>query len=316
MILGKPSYKLYVGSPATETIWDCSRAETCKIDNIYYGSHSVFCAVIRMMTARFIPSLSRIWIKTKPEEDDTYSTIVFMDSCHSLPALKYHIMAKKESQRYIFYYWNLVSKCPIKPDEVKEMGYEVYSFDEGDCEKYDLHYNPSFYFESWYEGLNTTPENADVSFVGRDKAGRADMVAEIMKTLRDYNLKTCTYFTAPKWYKRFSDKRYGKYLNFKDMIKQELKCRAVLDVAFEDQKGITLRVFDALCNGRKLITQNKNILNMDIYNPNNVFVLGVDNIKDIGNFIERECNFNDKISGYEFSRWINRFYEEAQDNRG
>ena len=56
----------------------------------------------------------------------------------------------------------------------------------------------------------------------------------------------------------------------------------------ENQEGVTLRDMEAAAIGIKLLTTNKNIVNKDLYNRNNVFILGIQNIEEIPEFLDRE----------------------------
>lgn len=299
--------KLYIGSPANETIWLNVSSSKCVIDNIYRCSGSRFLSAIRLFSQKKFHYFERIWIRKVALRDKLYSTIIFMDSCNSLEALKYHIRNKRDNQRYVYYYWNTVESRKIKPDTLKSLGYETWSFDPVDCKKYNMNFNPSFYHDSWYKFAVREPIKADVTFVGRDKDNRMKYVMDIMRILEQRGLVTLTYFTAPKWYKRFGDRSYKPYLSYDGVLKEELSGKAVLDCAMESQSGITLRVFDALVNGRKLITTNKWIKDYAFYNPESVFVLGDDNFNTITDFVKKPFCGKSDLSYYKFDNWVERF---------
>lgn len=297
-------YKLHIGTYANETLWKYAYSDECIIENIFRGSNSYLLSALRMYSGG---NFTSIWLKKK-KNDDGIPIIITLDAGQTIDSLKRHIASKCEGQSYIFYYWNPVEKCKIKPDSIKQMGYEVWSFDYKDCQKYGLKYNPTFYFESWYNQERfKEPPIYDAFYIGRDKGKRADKVEDIQLHLKSLGIDVVSYHTAPKWYKRFSDHRYQKYVDFQEMIALELKGKAVLDVVMDQQSGPTLRVFDALCNGRKLITNNPSVKDMRLYNPNNVFVLGTDNEEELVQFINSDYDSESDVSYYRFENWLKRF---------
>ncbi len=306
----KYKYKVYVGTSANETMWGSSFSNECEIMNVFRGSTSYLFSFIRQYITALPP---KIWIRNKSKNDLNIPLIVMIDSGHTLESLAYHIKDKASHQRYVFYYWNTVAKSPIKPEDLRNMGYEVWSFDKGDCIKYDLLYNPTFYFDSWYVGLNHKRDVAyDVYYIGRDKNHRADKVDEIKSVLTKHNMSVFAYHTAAKWYKRFSDKRYKKYVNFQKMLSMELQGKAILDIVIDNQFGPTLRVFDALCNGRKLITNNLSIKDMRCYSPQNVFIWGEDSEDRLKQFVDSPFDAGVNVDYYRFEEWLKRFSEPTE----
>ena len=93
------------------------------------------------------------------------------------------------------------------------------------------------------------------------------------------------------------------------MLKQEMLGRILLDITDNDQSGFTLRVFDALCNGRKLITNNINIINETYYDKNNIYIYGWDSLEDFRVFINTPFNFQklEEIYHRDIAHWLKNF---------
>lgn len=62
----------------------------------------------------------------------------------------------------------------------------------------------------------------------------------------------------------------GQYRDYQEVLNDTLKARCILDVVQENQRALTLRPFEAVCYNRKLLTNNKTILNFPYYNPDNI----------------------------------------------
>ena len=105
------------------------------------------------------------------------------------------------------------------------------------------------------------------------------------------------------------NRNYKRILNFEDMIRKEMRARILLDVANSERCGYTLRVYDVLCNGRKLITNNINIIDEDFYDKRNSFVYGLDSPEDFETFVNTDFSREkeDKLENSNMSNWLARF---------
>lgn len=51
------------------------------------------------------------------------------------------------------------------------------------------------------------------------------------------------------------------------MISEVLKCNCILDALSPGQTGVSTRYYEAVCYNKKLLTNNKDVLNFPFYNP-------------------------------------------------
>jgi hypothetical protein len=56
---------------------------------------------------------------------------------------------------------------------------------------------------------------------------------------------------------------------------------AILDIQHPHQVGLTMRTFEAMGAGKKLITTNARVKNTDFYNPENILVVERDSVPSI-----------------------------------
>lgn len=240
-------------------------------------------------------------------------TVVVFDGETTVFFLKW-LKENNPDTRLIYYYWNAITKYSIMPEEISKLGYEVWSFDPEDCERYGIRYNKEFFCDSWYKGLKRQEDfSYDISFIGRDKNGRMNEIL-MLKQMIGNDFRWDLYFTAGKWWKGFFNKRYQAYLTYDQMINRQHKAKAVLDFASNKQSSITLRFYDALCNGQKVITNNKNIINDPIYNKENIFVLGIDDLQNLKSFLNKPFQPMDNkvIEECSILGWKKRF-DEVKD---
>ena len=187
------------------------------------------------------------------------------------------------NNRIILHYVNPVENT-IFPDDVIRSNCTISSCDKKDCEKYGLKYLPSYYYRE-YVSIPRKKEY-DVFFIGRDK-GRSAKLFELKKAFKEQGVELELYLTAPRRFIFWKNKPYYRPLiDYKRVVEQVTKSKAVLLLNSGAQTGITLRVFESWFNQVKLITDNENVKNLPYYNKNNVFILGQDDINSLREFIE------------------------------
>jgi spermidine synthase len=82
------------------------------------------------------------------------------------------------------------------------------------------------------------------------------------------------------------------------------------------QKGLTLRVFEAIGAGKKLITTNQYIQNYSFYNPNNIYIINRENIKLEEAFFQNKYQeiSSDLYQRLSIEGWLNCLFFEIESN--
>tara|TARA_B110000977_G_C10965411_1_gene450225 strand:- start:697 stop:1116 length:420 start_codon:yes stop_codon:yes gene_type:complete len=128
------------------------------------------------------------------------------------------------------------------------------------------------------------------------------------------------YFFKSKFDSSFKDFDYKK-LNFKslsidEIIKYYEDSSIILDINHPNQRGLTMRTFEALGAGKKIITTNKEIKKYSFYNSNNIFVIDRENIELEKAFFE--FNFNpineDILFEMSITGWIKSVFIQNDSN--
>ncbi len=159
---------------------------------------------------------------------------------------------------------------------------EVVTYSPYDAEKYGFHYNPNFYgFEEQKE------KKYDWTFIGTAPEQRKVTLNKILKN-NPYENKYLYIFKGNGGLrdrvvnaikpKRGLD-RYGYY---KEMSREKTldifaQSRCILDLQHPWQVGLSMRPFHAIRLHSKLITTNKDIVNYDFYNKNNIWIMDLEN---------------------------------------
>ena len=243
-----------------------------------YTDKSIVTRLIRELWFRLPGLPNRYWyntciIKNRPQYiliNDPLITVDFLEWLHKeLPSTQINLT-----------YGNMVGKAKnLNPKEVPDY-VRMWTYDDYDSRKYNIQLYPYCVSNG---SINKKEPEYDVFFVGRDK-GRGEWLLDFEKQLKAMGLKTKFIITKSR---RVSKNKayYQKEISYEEVLDYDSKSRAILNIVMENQEGVTMRDLEATSLNIKLITNNKNIVKKDIYNPKNVFVLGIDDLNSIVDFI-------------------------------
>lgn len=241
---------------------------------------------------------------------DKIDTIILFDTGNAIEILNF--LSKIFHKRIILWYWNPVSwtKFPITKIDRKRI--EIWSYNMGDCKKYDLKYNTQFYLEKNMPiDLNQDTEY-DVLFIGTDK-NRYHLLKKIDSILSAQNISKLFYLVKSSGNTNESkDIHYQKPVSYRELLDMLTKSKAVIDLVPEGQNCLTLRPLEALYYQKKLITNMKFIVDYDLYNPNNIFILGVDDISNLSSFIRSPYDktlHSQLCEKYSEKQWLENFFK-------
>lgn len=245
-----------------------------------------------------------IWLESWKRNLHKYDTIIIHASILTSIVVKY-LNKKDPNLRIIVWYWNPISKSE-KLEKFSESLCEVWTFDIHDAKKYNLKYNSQYYFHDII--LEKSKETEKILFVGGDK-GRYDMLIELQNELSRFNILTDFHITQTS--KSTNSNKYKKRISYNSILKKIAESTAILDIVSEGQSGLTLRPLEALFFEKKLITNDKSMIEWDCYHPNNIFILGIDNLSNLHKFMGSDFYIfpDQKKMYYDFDMWLNRFFE-------
>ena len=178
---------------------------------------------------------------------------------------------------------------------LKKEGFIPSTFDPQDAQHFDLQWHSQF-FRMNIDSTHPTKEIIDFYFIGFPKDRENDLHL-LEHQLSDF--KTL--------FKIIHNSR--EYISYEDNIKLATQSRCLVEITQHQQTGMSLRPLEALALHKKLISNNKDLVNMDFYHPHNIFILGLDSIKDIHCFMEKplEPIAEDIIHRYDVSTWLQNF---------
>ena len=173
----------------------------------------------------------------------------------------------------------------------------VFTFDKEDAEKYNFIFRPSFFIdECSKDSLAWNEREHSIFYVGalRDKK-RYETISKIDKVLQKTSEKESAFI------KLFIDKKSQSHLpknyniniithekmDYFETIEATKKSKVILDLPHKNQQGLTLRSFESLATKTKIITTNKDIVNYDFFNSENILIIDEKNIEINTDFFEK-----------------------------
>lgn len=192
------------------------------------------------------------------------------------------------SANFNFYSWDNFAN---KPDSVLAalQAYDrVISFDEKDAVSYGTEFKPLFFSELSNESENSQAVRSydyGLCFIGSIHSDRARIVSRFGSLCEKSDLDFFHYMYLQSWWVYYARKyflrstadfRRGDFhtrsLPFDVVNSISARSAALLDIEHPKQRGATMRTFETLALGRKLVTSNEAVRTLKIFSPENVFV--------------------------------------------
>lgn len=269
--------------------------EICDSENMYNKLPSFIRKILQFIGIKlFPPILYLIYGKWKKKiEQYDYFILPSRKSC------KYALKLLK-NKKVIIYYWNLITEKEMSPNEIKQDNVKLCTFDEGDAKKYGIEYVDTYYFN--LKKSEDTIDN-DLFYVGVIRPQRIEKLKMIQRVSDMHKLNYDFHIMA------YDNKK--ERLTYAEIVKRVQKSKVIVDLTREGQMGLTLRPLEALQFEKKLITDNKNIVNFEFYDKNNIFILGMDNEEKLYEFVQSPYiqvsnRYREK---YYFENWLQRIIE-------
>lgn len=172
------------------------------------------------------------------------------------------------------------------PDAVDSKIIEKWSYDKDDCEKYHMNFVHANLMEAYiFDAREKDEVKYDVIFVGKDK-NRIQYVEELENKFKEKGLNPYFYICADRSFLQFKNKKYKPLMPYTDYLKLLKESRSILNIMLNGQTSITQREIEAVFYNIKCITNNKGILDSELYDKSRYFVLGVDDFENINKFLD------------------------------
>jgi hypothetical protein len=231
---------------------------------------------------------------------------------------------------FIFYTWDSFSNNPNAVSILKYFD-RKFTFDSNDSLMFNLNFRPLFFIDDYAKNNKTNNDviKYNLLFLGTAHSDRYKISNAVVNWCDDQKLSSYAYYYMPSRlvyiFKMLFDCSFYsveyKKLSFKSLSVNEIislynEAAVILDINHPGQKGLTMRTFEALGAGKKIITTNAYIKKYPFYNENNVFVIDRENIVLHKNFfdspyIEIDSKLYEDMS---ISGWLQTIFEDVKTN--
>lgn len=274
---------------------------------------NIFLRAIRRFWVKFHLPFQSIWYGDWKRNLSEYHTILLHGSwlVEGIPHwIRKKAKKSKEDLRIIWWYWNRVVSID-HPDKISDDDCEKWSFDQKNCKEYNMNFNTQYYFQSM-KMLEQSSIKNDIYYLGSD-GGRLPMLMGLYQQFEQMNLKVDYNILATKhtmYYEKYPHCFIENKIEYKENLRHIGECKAILEIIREGQSGQTLRPLEALFHQKKLITNDSNIDSMVYYHPDNIFILGKNEIDQLPEFLEKPYHPIPQhiIDIYESEAWLKRFF--------
>ena len=243
----------------------------------------------------------------------SYDKIIVLDNVCLLDGKLLRNIAKRapHTPKYL-YYWNIIrdeERYKRTRALADRYGFKVYSYDCGDCEKYDMYFNTIMYDKTL--SLDEREYKNDCLFLGfiKDRAeGMLSLYTAIERAGFSPRFVTVkNNGSDPKLPFEYRE-TYVNYYEYLDMLAES---RAILDIAQKGQDGYSMRVMEAIFFDKKLITTNRYVLKAPFYRRENILFIEPDKTteEEITEFYNLPMQPYSKAlkEYYSVEKWAERF---------
>ena len=139
----------------------------------------------------------------------------------------------------------------------------VFSFDQKDCETYGFIYHSTNYSMVPLDAREST--ETDAFFVGVSK-GRAESLGTIYTRIKDAGGTPEFFISGMKNNEiRVEGIHYNQWLDYGQVLDHIRKTNCLIEVMDGDQNGVTLRTMEAVCYNKRLLTNNRSVMQSPFY---------------------------------------------------
>ena len=220
-------------------------------------------------------------------------------------------LIKNKTNHLIGYQWDGMDRFPGIEKYIPLFD-RFFVFDPSDVHfnGLNLPYLGNFYFTLPWINIANQPCAKGAYFVGSFNRERKTVLEAIHPIIKAAGIPT--HFVLFSRKRRKAEKYNESFTltnvicTYEENIQQVKTAGILIDITINCHKGLSLRFYEALCFGKKIITNNALVRYYDFYRPANIFIYGQDDLNTFQNFVSTpyQAVNSDIIQKYSFDNWI------------
>jgi len=226
-------------------------------------------------TQRFRMPFKNLWYRICTGIPDSTDEIIFMFwGTFTLSDRNYRKYLKKHfpNCKITFTMFDLAKWCLQETDDMKnlkEFADAIFSYDMDDVQKYGLTFHRDAFSVLPEEMIGSGGVDSDLNFCGKAK-DRYDEILAVYDSASKAGVR-CD-FNIPKLPQEaknaYPELAASKYIPYLEYVRRMQGTNCLLEVCQSKKTNYTLRPWEAIAYGKKILTSNKEFLKEDFYNPN------------------------------------------------
>lgn len=188
---------------------------------------------------------------------------------------------------------------------------EIYSFDPDDISKYGFKPITNYIYFDYKNVSKTKPlfEVFNISSLDKREEAMPRFANYFKKHQINYNLIAYDQ-NKNKELEKLEIELTSKIYSLEDVFELVKQSKILLDLQRPNQKGLSFRIMEAIALEKKIISTNKDLINYDFYNPNNITIVDSNDIKIDSLFFKTpyESISPEIVRKYHISSWVNQIF--------
>nr|AIA12072.1 Unknown Function [uncultured bacterium] len=247
---------------------------------------------------------------------ETFDQVVFLQAHQFSPANMAALKAAQPTARFVLYNWDSLKTHDYSPNLAAFD--KAATFDPVDAETLGVDYLSLFALPEFYRVAGErAPPAYDVYFVGSiHSLARFEAVERLHKYCRASGLRLKLYLhcSPPRMAQLLRKRKWLPGMTLRsvgtggilDMMRASA---AVFDFASQQQSGLTMRVFENLAAGVKIIATNPQITREPFYDPDRILLLDRLDFAPVAGFIARPEPAPGGFEEYSLGAWVRRLLD-------
>ncbi|MBE0390234.1 lipopolysaccharide biosynthesis protein [Flavobacterium sp. PL002] len=287
--------------------------------------------IIRLKRSVYQHRIDTYYKKILLETNSDIYHYLFVNRGEVVP--EFFLIAFKKSHpdcEFIFYTWDSF-KNQSHPTKILKYFDRKFTFDPDDAIDFNLNFRPLFYLDSYSE-IKKVSDNKikyDLLFLGTAHSDRYRITNIVINWCNENKLASFYYYfihgRLVYFFKKIFDKSFQlfdyKKLSFVSLTTNQIlelykNSNVILDINHPGQKGLTMRTFEAIGAGKKIITTNSEIKRYSFYNQKNIYLIDRNNIVLDKNFFSssyQDVN-NELYKKLSIEGWLHCLFVEKESN--
>lgn len=236
------------------------------------------------------------WARKKKQ----YTTILLFAELASIDVIR-TISLQHPLARKILYFWN-IDNCSSLQSLLDKEGWEIWTFDKQQATEYGWNYVCQFYGKD-SDLIHDNQNTYNFCFCGYNKH-RASQLLSLASIFKKNGLNYKFYIREwgiKNYFNSLLIKSLRPYVSlfetdYRSYLKLVAKTDCLIEIVQKGQEGLTMRTMESLFYEKKLLTNNVNILKYEFYDHANIFVLGIDNLDYLKDWLS--IPYNSSVSRF------------------